>query len=524
MVDGGVCVRQGGGNKDADKDGGPDTSVDTSTDTSTDTSVDTQLPSLGTWVVGDVEPCATPQPVSTYTDSSLSIGDAVAQPANHWGLVMLFEVEGEPVVAYSRGWLLVVARLRDGALISQYEFNTDVGVATVADMDGDGVTDMVLYGGTGLEVVWSVGTQAEERTVYLDYDSDYPAHDVSVADFDSDGKQDILLVFMPLFVPGLSSELKPVLLQGQGGRLFEAQWFPEDPPVWGMGHDVSLIDIDGDGDMDSYLCHDSGPEVNGNLLLENDGSGGLEPATNQRGLDVVTFCMGVSWGDVNADGLMDAYLSTMTQHHLLLRDASGAYYDGAAAAGFPGYFMGEGTMQMGWGTALVDVDNDGRVDLVLGTSDFSAGTPMHYPVWLLLQQEDGTFEDASVSYGLPQQTGVRGLLAQDLNQDGVVDFLVGDMARTPYLLLSDGCTAANWMEVTAPDGTQVTMESAGTKRTALATYDPGFSATGPATVHFGLGETAVVDRITLHLPGGDTVVKEGPLEARRRLVWERVLP
>ncbi|MEE2751046.1 MAG: CRTAC1 family protein, partial [Myxococcota bacterium] len=278
------------------------------------------------------------------------------------------------------------------------------------------------------------------------------------------------------------------------------------------------------GDLDVYLCHDSGPEVNGNLLLENDGAGGLAPATDQRGLDVVTFCMGISWGDVNADGLMDAYLSTMTEHYLLLRDPSGGYYDVSAASRVPSYIVDVGTMQMGWGTSFVDVENDGRMDLVLGTADFSAGEPESYPLWYLRQQENGRFEEVSIDFGLPQQTGARGLLTQDINGDGLVDFLLGDMARTPYLLLSDGCTAANWMEVTAPDGTEIVLESEGVVRAALATSDPGFSASGFPTAHFGLGSSESVDRITLRIPGGEVVVLEGPIEARRRLSWTPTTP
>jgi len=391
-------------------------------------------------------------------------------------------------------------------------------VATAKDIDGDGHTDMVMYG-EGLEVAWSVGTDAEQRTAYLPHDSGFPGHDVTVVDFDMDGHQDMLVLFKGANELGSAEELRPVLLRGEGQRAFVEVGLSSDSPVWGVGFDSSHIDIDGDGDLDAYLCHDNGPQLNGNVLLENDGAGGLESAANQRGLDVVTFCMGTSWGDVNNDGLLDAYLATMDEHYLMLRDPGGSYYEASNTAQFPTYVAGFGANQMGWGSSLVDIDNDGLVDLLLGTSDFSDGNPTPYPLWLLHQQSDGTFAEISESLGLPQNAGPRGVITQDLNQDGVVDFLVGDMFRSPYLFLSDGCTASNWLEVQAPDGTQVLVESGGVRRVALITTDPGYGASVLPKAHFGLGEADSIDRITLALPGGTEVALDGPIEPRRRLSW-----
>ncbi|MDP6945506.1 MAG: hypothetical protein QF464_15260, partial [Myxococcota bacterium] len=50
---------------------------------------------------------------------------------------------------------------------------------------------------------------------------------------------------------------------------------------------------------------------------------------------------------------------------------------------------------------------DGRIDIFAATSDFSEPDAIPFPVWMLAQQEDGSFEEVGAALGLPQEAGGR---------------------------------------------------------------------------------------------------------------------
>jgi hypothetical protein len=65
--------------------------------------------------------------------------------------------------------------------------------------------------------------------------------------------------------------------------------------------------------------------------------------------------------------------------------------------------------------------------------------------------------------------------------------------------LSNGCTAAGWLTVNAPEGTAVTVTTDTGSMTALVTGGPGFAASMPPQAHLGLG-FAKVYQVELQRP------------------------
>ncbi len=96
---------------------------------------------------------------------------------------------------------------------------------------------------------------------------------------------------------------------------------------------------------------------------------------------------------------------------------------------------------MKWGTAFVDIDNDGWLDLITVSGHvypqvdtLPSGGGYRQPKLLQLNQKDGTFCDASDQAGpaLQEKRVSRGLAVADLFNDGNMDVVVGDLDGRPH--------------------------------------------------------------------------------------------
>lgn len=149
---------------------------------------------------------------------------------------------------------------------------------------------------------------------------------------------------------------------------------------WRNTYQAGWSDVDDDGDPDLYLANDYGP----NQLLLNDGQGGFRDATDEFGVADIGFGMGVSFGDYDADGAMDLYVSNMyskagrritgklsdainpsfaamARGNSLFRGRTGRF-EKVSGAEPPAIAVEEAGWS--WGSQFVDVDNDGWLDIV----------------------------------------------------------------------------------------------------------------------------------------------------------------
>jgi hypothetical protein len=187
--------------------------------------------------------------------------------------------------------------------------------------------------------------------------------------------------------------------------------------------------------------------------------------------------------------------------------------------------VGEPTfIPLSWGTALVDLDNDGDLDLVVANGHIYPqvdGVPdalTYRQKNLLLENVGrGRFSDvtsqAGPGFGIVQSS--RGLAAGDYDNDGDLDLLLTHLDEAPSLLRNDS-TSGSWLtvicEVTPGEGTAIGTEvtvTVGDKKMIrdLASSESYVSVHDPR-LHFGLGGASRADRIEVRWPDGTRTVRE----------------
>ena len=337
------------------------------------------------------------------------------------------------------------------------------------------------------------------------------------ADVDGDGLEELF------FLMNRADEHPDSLLR-YGGELSwrQEEALPADTAL-GNGFDARWFDWDLDGDLDLYVANDHGSSVVSSQLYRNV-EGRLEHATDSCSCGVGVDAMGVDAGDFNRDGLLDLFV-TASSHAVLLAGADGgAFVDVTAATDADQVGGGQ---YMGWGGVFGDLDNDGWLDIVSAQGDlWDAARAEANPAVVfedrarVLQQIDGSFVDRAEDWGFDRPGSWRAVVLTDLNDDGVLDPLVTDVAAPAVLYLSRGCTEGSWLEVYAPPGARVTVSAEGAVWEGWTTRQSSYAAGHDAFVHLGLGEVERVDRLVVTLTDGTRYERSLGFEGRRRVVLE----
>jgi enediyne biosynthesis protein E4 len=237
---------------------------------------------------------------------------------------------------------------------------------------------------------------------------------IAVADFEKDGHLDIFVVSRngPCALYRQTSPFKFVDIAAAAGV---------DCTTNGPGSVVSatVVDINQDGWPDLYVCRFDAP----NLLFVNNGDGTFTERAKEYGLDIKDASVEATFADYDGDGYLDCFLLTNVldfskapmgrRNYLFHNNANGTFTDVSKKAGIWGTTQGH--------TALwFDANQDGWPDLYVA-NDFE--TPDRF----YMNNGDGTFSDV-VDERLPHVTYFSmGADSGDLNNDGLIDFMVTDM-------------------------------------------------------------------------------------------------
>ena len=414
----------------------------------------------------------------------------------------------------------------------------------VGDIDNDGWPDLYItcLGGNTLYHNNGDGTFTDVTAKAGVADGRWSAG-ASFGDYDRDGYVDLMVANyvdfhlndLPQFgissycmYRGVAVQCGPRGLKGAGDSLFHnngdgtftdvsKQAGVNDPSgYYGLG--VIWADFNNTGRPDIYLTNDSTPK----FLYRNLGTGkfeeiGFESGTALSNDGSEQASMGIAVGDYNHTGRPSLYVTNFENENSDLYRNDGdwnfsevSFPSGLAMAAFP---------WVKWGTAFVDLDNDGWLDLVTvdghvyPQTDLIPSDPGYrQPKVLSMNQGDGNFCDASDQAGpaLNEKQVSRGLAVGDLFNDGNMDVVINNLDGSPMLLKNNGVPGRHW----------ISFELAGTKSNRLALNARVKVVAGGMTqtdevhsggsylsqndlrLHFGLGSATKVDSVEIRWPSG----------------------
>ncbi|MEM7051628.1 MAG: CRTAC1 family protein [Acidobacteriota bacterium] len=299
----------------------------------------------------------------------------------------------------------------------------------------------------------------------------------------------------------------------------------------GAGLGVLAADFNGDRRTDFYVANDGML----NFLWINRGDGTFQEdglftgtAVNRNGKAEAS--MGVDAADFDGDGDLDLFMTHLAgeTNTLYINDGSALFEDRTLDRA-----LAESSLPFtSFGTAWLDYDHDGRLDLVVVngavTFDDRRSTPADpYPLGqsnqLFRQLADGRFAEvgkaAGAAFALSEVS--RGLACGDLDNDGDQDLVQINNSGPARLLLNRAGSTARWIGFEVRDGTGHALgarvelrDKAGKSRWSRVRRDGSYASSHDPRVVFGLGDGFAVAAVRVHWPDGEVETWPAPENGR----------
>lgn len=294
----------------------------------------------------------------------------------------------------------------DGTFFATYSWTMGDGPTDVAlaDFDNDGKTDIIATNGFNSRVRIRWGQSS--WSTYSSYTTGAGPWRVATGDLNSDGRDDFVTI------NGFDDNISVRLRKAGGG-------FTNDTYGAGTGtYDIKLADCDNDGDLDIF--YSTGVQQGLVRVMKNKGNGtfGAASEVNMGGSD--NF-YSITLGDYNNDGNIDM-IGARSSHSLVrvLGNGDGTFQNPVAAP----------VVSNPWQIYTHDFDLDGNQDIIV--AHLLAST-----ISIYLGEGNGNFGGPYIydsGYGV---VGVNDVGVGDFNGDGSPDIVFTYSNTGIYIMLSN---------------------------------------------------------------------------------------
>ena len=389
-----------------------------------------------------------------------------------------------------------------------------MGVA-VGDYNNDGYEDLFVVGVHGNQLYRNNGNGTfsdvtEQARLNLPAVRKFWSIAAAWFDYDNDGRLDLFISNYCNWDPGTDqvcggmapntrvychpdryqAETMQLFHNNGDGTFSEVTHKEGLPNLLGKGMGIAITNFPGDRGPGLFVANDNAR----NLLLRSTSHGleevGLEAGVAYNGDGRNISGMGAVFGDVDGDGLDDLIMTGLRNetYELFLNRGDGAFVDGSASTGL----LKLSLPWSGWGCGLVDLDNDGWLDLFVACGGLDTDQEQPNRIFRNL---GGKFIDTSQSVGADFAAAAlhRGVVFADFDRDGRIDAAVTALNK-PIELWWNRSPERNWLQLRlrgkrsngSAIGAQVTCKTLSRTQTRCVTNTVGYASSSDLTVHFGL--------------------------------------
>jgi len=343
--------------------------------------------------------------------------------------------------------------------------------------NGDGTFTRVLTGVIATDTGWSLGA--------------------TWADFDRDG-------FIDLYVANFDGI--NYLYRNLGDGTFERIMEGEIVTDLATSYGAYWADFDNDGWPDLFVANAFGSSLppDNNALYRNNGDGTFTKILEGHIVNNNGISHGASWGDFNNDGFLDLFVSN---HDWSDNKINFLYQNN-----------GDGTFTLvsdinvttdqntSFGSAWLDADNDGYLDLVVSNNKTSNRSNYFY-----INNGDGTFNSITTEPISTDLLRSFGISISDYNNDGYPDVFAATYSTSQENGFYENAGGTNnWIALNLKGtfsnksaiGARINLWAAGSMQTREVASASGQYSSSSFIQNIGVGSNEIIDSIIVRWPSG----------------------